>query len=625
MSEAITLKKTIIAAAAAAMSGGVLAAELGSLMVFSAQGEPLEAELAVRDVAPADAVAVTLAEASVYQGVGERMVLGASDVNLVVQSRSPYKVRISSAKALDMVRFPLIVQLSESGRTSAKIYRVQLRPIPEAAAQTPSAVAASAADAAKRAAVPSTVPSAAQAPRASASSASAKVRETPKASAARSAERSASKTRAQPDAAALSEATVVKKGMTLWSIASNYRANYPKSVSTEQILVAFVRANPEAFERGRVSGLKVGSRLRAPTAAQVRAVPLDEAWALVRTARNADARVSPSESVLERARSSMRRRAPAQWRQLQASHPAAAQSASKKNAEQKSVSVKKDQTLSTPKTEPAAAPEGKPAVSEPAATPKTDEAKDAQARSTESKPEPKAQANPEAKPSQAAAQVKSSVDESQVESAPAPTSETGSGSSGGWLGTILNLLVLIVAVGGISYYWFRRQSQHRQRREENIGVVKFRRSEPAEPEQLQGAQEMLERRLQSERATERMQAAQSAQSAKPDLFERREPTLADVSSVQESKPVPTAFSEKTSDFWSKAASEPAQAPAADASLSPEVLSGKLITARSFLGVGALDEAEALLREVQAKGNEQQRRQAAELLNQVKKNAPGRQN
>ena len=152
MSEAITLKKTIIAAAAAAMSGGVLAAELGSLMVFSAQGEPLEAELAVRDVAPADAVAVTLAEASVYQGVGERMVLGASDVNLVVQSRSPYKVRISSAKALDMVRFPLIVQLSESGRTSAKIYRVQLRPIPEAPAQTPSAVAASAADAAKRAA-----------------------------------------------------------------------------------------------------------------------------------------------------------------------------------------------------------------------------------------------------------------------------------------------------------------------------------------------------------------------------------------------------------------------------------------------------------------------------------------
>lgn len=622
MSEAITLKKTIIAAAAAAMSGGVLAAELGSLMVFSAQGEPLEAELAVRDVAPADAVAVTLAEASVYQGVGERMVLGASDVNLVVQSRSPYKVRISSAKALDMVRFPLIVQLSESGRTSAKIYRVQLRPIPEAAAQTPSAAAASATDDAKRAAVPSAVPSAAQAPRASAS---AKVRETPKASVARSAERSASKTRAQSDAAALSEATVVKKGMTLWSIASNYRANYPKSVSTEQILVAFVRANPEAFERGRVSGLKVGSRLRAPTAAQVRAVPLDEAWALVRTARNADARVSPSESVLERARSSMRRRAPAQWRQLQSSRPTAAQSASKKSAEQKSASVKKDQTPATPKTEPAAAPEGKPAVSEPAATPKTDEAKAAQAANTESKPEPKAQAKPEAKPSQDAAQVKSSVDESLVESAPAPASETGSGSSGGWLGTILNLLVLIVAVGGISYYWFRRQSQHRQRREEDIGVVKFRRSKPAEPEQLQGAQEMLERRLQSERATERMQAAQSAQSAKPDAFERREPTLADVSSVQESKPAPTAFSEKTSDFWSKAASEPAQAPAADASLSPEVLSGKLITARSFLGVGAWDEAEALLREVQAKGNEQQRRQATELLNQVKKNAPGRQN
>lgn len=607
MSEAITSKKTIIAAAAAAMSGCVWAAELGSLMVFSAQGEPLEAELAVRDVATADAVAVTLAEASVYQGVGERMVLGASDVNLVVQSRSPYKVRISSAKALDMVRFPLIVQLSDSGRTSAKIYRVQLRPIQEEVAATD----------AKRAKVPSTVPSAAQASRTSASSASAKSQEAPKASAARRAERSAPETRAQRDSAALSETTVVKKGMTLWSIASSYRANYPKNVSTEQILVAFVRANPEAFERGRVSGLKVGSQLRAPTAAQVQAVPLDEAWALVRTARNADARVAPSESVLARARSSMRRRAPAQWRQLQASRPTAAPSAPQKAAEQKSASVKKVQTPATPKTEPAATPESKPAV-----TPKADEAQAAQTRSTESQPPVK----PEAKTSQVAEEVKASVDEPKVESTPAQTSDSEqASSSSGWLGTILNLLVLIVVVGGVSYYWFRRQSQHRQRREEELGVVKFRRSKPAEPEQLQGAQEMLERRLQSERATERMQTAQSTQNVKSDAFERREPTLGDVSSVQENKPETATFAEKTSDFWSKAAHEPVQASASDANLSPEVLSGKLITARSFLGVGAWEEAEALLREVQAKGNEQQRRQAAELLNQVKKNAPGRQN
>ena len=50
MSEAITLKKTLIAAAVTAVAGGAIAAELGSLMVFSAVGEPLNAELTIRDV-----------------------------------------------------------------------------------------------------------------------------------------------------------------------------------------------------------------------------------------------------------------------------------------------------------------------------------------------------------------------------------------------------------------------------------------------------------------------------------------------------------------------------------------------------------------------------------------------
>ena len=45
MSEAITLRKTLIAAAVTAVAGGAFAAELGSLMVYSAVGEPLDAEL----------------------------------------------------------------------------------------------------------------------------------------------------------------------------------------------------------------------------------------------------------------------------------------------------------------------------------------------------------------------------------------------------------------------------------------------------------------------------------------------------------------------------------------------------------------------------------------------------
>ena len=52
MSEAITLRKTLIAAAVTAVAGGAFAAELGSLMVYSAVGEPLDAELTIRDVDP---------------------------------------------------------------------------------------------------------------------------------------------------------------------------------------------------------------------------------------------------------------------------------------------------------------------------------------------------------------------------------------------------------------------------------------------------------------------------------------------------------------------------------------------------------------------------------------------
>ena len=48
MSEAITLRKTLVAVAAAAVAGGAFAAELGSLMVYSAVGEPLNAELTIR-------------------------------------------------------------------------------------------------------------------------------------------------------------------------------------------------------------------------------------------------------------------------------------------------------------------------------------------------------------------------------------------------------------------------------------------------------------------------------------------------------------------------------------------------------------------------------------------------
>ncbi len=54
----------------------------------------------------------------------------------------------------------------------------------------------------------------------------------------------------------------VKPQETLWSIASRTRP--PAYVNVQQHMLAILRENPEAFERGNINGLIVGARLRLP-------------------------------------------------------------------------------------------------------------------------------------------------------------------------------------------------------------------------------------------------------------------------------------------------------------------------------------------------------------------------
>ena len=133
MSEAITLRKTLIAAALTAAAGGALAAELGSLMVYSAAGEPLDAELTIRDVDPkAEQLMVRLAPASTYRRVGKEVVLDLNDISLTLLRKNPYTVKIKGKDAVNAQKFPLIVELSEAGKLSAKLYEVKLQDRPEA-------------------------------------------------------------------------------------------------------------------------------------------------------------------------------------------------------------------------------------------------------------------------------------------------------------------------------------------------------------------------------------------------------------------------------------------------------------------------------------------------------------
>ena len=70
----------------------------------------------------------------------------------------------------------------------------------------------------------------------------------------------------------------IQKGETAWSIANNTK---PESVSTQQMLIAMLRANPEVFIDGNVNGLKRGYILRTPDYADITAISHEEAKAAV--------------------------------------------------------------------------------------------------------------------------------------------------------------------------------------------------------------------------------------------------------------------------------------------------------------------------------------------------------
>lgn len=71
----------------------------------------------------------------------------------------------------------------------------------------------------------------------------------------------------------------VTAGQTLWAIANAHR---PSGTSVNQMMLAMLRANPEAFIDGNINRLKRGAILRIPGAGEVQALSAAEAALLVR-------------------------------------------------------------------------------------------------------------------------------------------------------------------------------------------------------------------------------------------------------------------------------------------------------------------------------------------------------
>jgi len=71
---------------------------------------------------------------------------------------------------------------------------------------------------------------------------------------------------------------MVAKGDTLWSIASRYKDD---THSMAQVMLAFQRANPDAFTDGNINNMKEGAILRAPSMDEIDGVGQQEAYAEV--------------------------------------------------------------------------------------------------------------------------------------------------------------------------------------------------------------------------------------------------------------------------------------------------------------------------------------------------------
>ncbi|GAB4192856.1 MAG: hypothetical protein Tsb002_22920 [Wenzhouxiangellaceae bacterium] len=72
----------------------------------------------------------------------------------------------------------------------------------------------------------------------------------------------------------------VSAGETLWSIASRTNPN-ASDYSINQVMLAYVRLNPEAFDRGNVNSLRRGATLRIPDADDIAVVNPQEALRMV--------------------------------------------------------------------------------------------------------------------------------------------------------------------------------------------------------------------------------------------------------------------------------------------------------------------------------------------------------
>ncbi len=597
------------------------AAELGTLSVSSRLNEPLEAKLTINQVTDASQpLVLRLASDAVYAKVGRQPLPADLGVKLTLASRNPWVVTVTSAKPITEEDMPLIIEMSEAGKLSAKFYRVKLEPAKTVAKP-----------AAQKTAAATTAKTALKLPSAEKTVAVAKSAvKTTSATPAKAAEKSAALSKAAPKAATqtasddlyglgdLSRPVTVKSGMTMWSIAKMYQPRY-EGARTEEVLVALVRANPKAFEGGRVTGVKKGARLVPPSEKTVKSVGADTAWCLVHVTPNADARKAPSAAAMAKAHARMDKLG------LTYEKTPAAKSVAKPVAAAKSSpdSDKIDKLVKfAAPTEPAAKPVVEPvapAIEPPSAPVPTP------ASAPVAAPEPQAPAAPVEKVEEKPAMTVTTTTNIRDEDIPKAAEKSGSG----WL---WGLLLAVAAAAGAGFFVWRRRKE--SARVEEARTVSFRRPEPTTPEQMKGMDTLFANRMAADAAAEKGFGVKTGAAvpqptarvqAQPDPMSQtvvQAPNAAPAASAYTPAPTPSLQplgepeAEEPKPFTIRSTAEGMQfeLEQPDQTLAAQ----KLEAARAKIGTGLPDEAAHLLQDVMLTGSAEQKAAAERLLDTVKR-------
>ncbi len=260
-------QKTVLAAAASTLLGlagsNAFALSLGRITVQSALGEPLRAEVDIPDINAEEAASLkaAVAQPAAFQAAGLEYNPAMSTLKASLQTRPNGRafIRLSSDRAINE---PFVDMILEATWASGRIVRdytmlfdpVTLKktaPTASGSIQSPSQPQTSATPLATRPA-----PQTAVAPAPARSESRVQERPiTPKPTAASPTDER-------------SQTVKVRSGETASGIAGKV---LPANVSLDQMLVALLRANPDAFIRDNVNRMKAGAVLEVPTEAQANA------------------------------------------------------------------------------------------------------------------------------------------------------------------------------------------------------------------------------------------------------------------------------------------------------------------------------------------------------------------